>query len=40
MEEVLGKLFIDIYSDLKLSEWNEYMEQVSNWEIEKYLNRI
>ena len=28
MEEVLGKLFIDIYSDLKLSEWNEYMDNL------------
>ena len=40
MAEVLGEDFIKIYTELKLNEWNEYMEQVSNWEIEKYLNRI
>lgn len=40
MAEVLGEDFIKIYTELKISEWDEYMEQVSNWEIEKYLNRI
>ena len=40
LHKVLGDKFINIYSELKLNEWNEYMEQVSNWEIEKYLNRI
>ena len=40
LKEVLGEDFINIYSELKLNEWDEYMEQVSNWEIEKYLNRI
>lgn len=40
MEQVLGKDFIEFYSNAKMEEWNDYMEQVSNWEIEKYLNII
>lgn len=38
--EVLGKEFVQIYTDAKMQEWNEYMNQVSDWEISKYLNRI
>ncbi len=38
-EKVLGKRFMDIYTDAKLKEWNEYMIQVSDWEVKKYLNR-
>ena len=39
-KEVLGEEFVSIYSKAKKAEWNEYMEQVSDWEIEKYLNRV
>lgn len=39
-EQVLGKEFTQIYTDAKMKEWNEYMIQVSDWEIKKYLNRI
>lgn len=38
--KVLGSDFMEIYENEKISEWNEYMEQVSNWEIEKYLYRV
>ncbi|MBQ4524401.1 MAG: glutamine synthetase [Lachnospiraceae bacterium] len=38
--KVLGTDFMEIYKNEKISEWNEYMEQVSNWEIEKYLYRV
>lgn len=40
VEEILGKDFVQIYTDAKLSEWNEYMAKISDWEIEKYLNRV
>lgn len=40
VEEILGKEFTRIYTDAKMQEWNDYMTQVSDWEIEKYLNRI
>lgn len=40
MEEVLGARFVQTYIDAKMQEWNEYMNQVSDWEVSKYLNRI
>lgn len=40
IKSVLGDRFTDIYGKLKYQEWNEYMEEVSDWEIEKYLNRV
>ena len=40
MEEVLGSRFIKIYTDAKMDEWKEYMSQVSDWEISKYLHRM
>lgn len=40
ISKVLGKEFVQIYADAKMQEWNEYMNQVSDWEINKYLNRI
>ena len=39
-ESVLGKEFVSIYLNEKANEWNEYMTQVSDWEIGKYLYRI
>lgn len=39
-EKIFGKEFVNIYTKAKMQEWNEYMNQVSDWEIEKYLNRI
>lgn len=40
VEEILGEDFVKIYTDAKLAEWNEYMAKISDWELEKYLNRI
>lgn len=40
VEEILGKEFVEIYTTAKLQEWNEYMAKISDWEIEKYLNRV
>ncbi|MDD7740275.1 MAG: type I glutamate--ammonia ligase [Fusicatenibacter sp.] len=37
---VLGEEFVSGYIDAKKKEWQEYIQQVSNWEIEKYLYRI
>lgn len=40
VKSVLGKEFVEIYTTAKLQEWNEYMAKISDWEIEKYLNRV
>lgn len=40
MENVLGKEFCEMYTDAKMDEWNAYMEQVSQWELDEYLYRI
>ena len=40
MEETLGKDFCRLYTDAKMDEWNAYMEQVSQWELDEYLYRI
>lgn len=40
MEEVLGKEFCELYADAKMEEWNNYMEQVSQWELDEYLYKI
>ena len=40
MEQVLGEEFVNIYGDAKMDEWNKFMEQVSEWEVKQYLNRI
>lgn len=39
MNNTLGRDFIKLYIESKRAEWNEYMSQVSEWEIEKYLYR-
>ena len=36
---VLGQEFVDLYVEAKKAEWNEYMSQVSEWEVDKYLHR-
>ena len=38
--EVLGKEFCEIYTDAKMTEWNAYMEQVCQWELEEYLYKV
>ena len=40
LKDTLGKEFMDIYLNAKMAEWDEYMEDVSDWEVQKYLNRI
>ncbi len=35
--EAMGQKFCNYYIDLKLREWNEYHNTVSQWEIDKYL---
>ncbi len=39
MKQVLGADFVRLYTDAKKAEWKEYMSQVSEWEVEKYLYR-
>lgn len=38
--ETLGDEFVKIYADAKAVEWKEYMTQVSDWELEKYLVKM
>lgn len=40
VKETLGKKFTADYIEVKDAEWNEFMEEVSDWEVVKYLNRI
>lgn len=40
IRKALGSDFIDIYTSIRKKEWNEYMMQVSDWEISKYLVNI
>lgn len=40
IENVLGKEFVRAYMNGKIREWNEYMAQVSDWEVEKYLHCV
>lgn len=40
MREILGDEFVDIYASVKEQEWKEYMLQVSEWEVERYLAKI
>lgn len=39
MNNTLGRNFVEIYTKSKRAEWNEYMSEVSEWEIENYLYR-
>lgn len=40
MESVLGREFCNLYADDKMEEWDSYMEQVSQWELDEYLYKI
>ena len=40
VKHILGEDFVRWYTEAKRAEWNEYMSQVSEWEIEKYLYRM
>ncbi len=37
MQEVLGKHLFERYINIKTKEWDEFKEQVTSWEIDKYL---
>ena len=37
---ILGKDFMEIYKDSKEKEWNEYIIQVSDWEVAQYLIKM
>ncbi len=40
MKAVLGEKFVKLYTQMKYNEWNDYMLQVSDWEVEKYLAKM
>ncbi len=40
VKEVLGEEFTDKYISDKLLEWDEYLNKVSDWELEKYLLKV
>ena len=40
VQSVLGEHISEKYITAKKEEWNEYRSQVTNWEIEKYLNQF
>ncbi len=40
VRDVLGDRFTEIYSESKMLEWNDYMKQVTDWEIEQYLYKM
>ncbi|MBR6237651.1 MAG: type I glutamate--ammonia ligase [Lachnospiraceae bacterium] len=39
IKDVLGKTMLTRYLDIKEREWREYQSQVTEWEIEQYLDR-
>jgi len=40
VKEVLGSRFTDMYIADKFAEWDEYLNRVSDWELEKYLLKV
>jgi glutamine synthetase len=40
MQEALGEHIFNRFIQLKTEEWEDYHQQISQWEIEKYLNRF
>lgn len=40
MREILGDEFVDIYVAVKRNEWKEYMLQVCDWEVDRYLIKM
>ncbi|MCR4960632.1 MAG: glutamine synthetase family protein [Lachnospiraceae bacterium] len=40
VKEVLGSEFADRYISEKLSEWDEYLGRVSDWELDRYLLKV
>ena len=40
MKETFGEKFVKIYAEIKKNEWNDYMMQVSDWEMNRYLGKM
>lgn len=40
LQDVLGEHIVTGYLDAKKQEWNRYCEEVTQWEVRKYLNQI
>ena len=40
VKEVLGSRFADLYIADKFAEWDEYLNKVSDWELDKYLLKV
>ena len=38
--DALGREFCDVYADIKKREWRDYMSEVSEWEIKRYLGKL
>ena len=38
--DALGKELVDIFVTIKENEWNDYMKEVSDWELDRYLTRV
>lgn len=40
VQNAIGLDFADIYKEIKYNEWQDYMNEVSAWEINRYLNKV
>lgn len=40
VEETLGAEYVNVFQKVKRKEWKSYLEQVSEWELNRYLYRI
>lgn len=40
IKATLGEEFVKLYTAIKYQEWNEYMLQVSDWEVDRYLAKM
>ena len=40
LQNVLGKSVSELFIARKSDEWSEFCQQVTAWEVEKYLNQI
>lgn len=40
IQKVLGEHIVNGYLEVKKEEWNQYCQEVTRWEVKKYLNRI
>ena len=40
VKEVLGEKFAELYINAKFDEWDEYLNKVSDWELDRYLLKV